>query len=130
MRERRSLADTKFKNMKTRITTIVLILLMGYVKAQSVGIGTATPDASTKLEIEDTQRGVLMPRVSLSNVNTFGLAGNTQTEGILVYNSNASITGGTGKGFYYWNSAKWVALKPANSNTTNSESLIYTTDGF
>lgn len=117
--------------MKTKITTIVLILSMVYLNAQSVGIGTSTPDASTKLEIEDTQRGVLIPRVSLVSVNTFGLAGNTQTEGILVYNSNVSITGGTGKGFYYWDSAKWVALKPANSTTTTySESLIYTTDGF
>ncbi len=116
--------------MKTKITTIVLILLFGFAKAQSIGVGTATPDASTKLEIEDTQRGVLIPRVSLTNVNTFGLAGNTQTEGILVYNSNALIIGGNGKGFYYWDSSKWVALKAANSTTTNSESLIYTTDGF
>lgn len=116
--------------MKTKITTSVLILLMGYIKAQSVAVGTSTPDASVKFQVDDTQRGVLFTRVLLSNVNTFGLAGNSQTEGILVYNINASIIGGNGKGFYYWDSTKWVALKLANSNTTNIESLIYTTDGF
>lgn len=113
--------------MKRKITTIVLILLVGFAKAQSVGIGTSTPDASVKLQIEDTQRGVLIPKVSLTNVSIFGLAGNTQTEGILVYNINAATNGGNGKGFYYWDGAKWVPFK--SSNIDNS-TLIYTTDGF
>lgn len=118
--------------MKTKILTVVvvLILLMDYAKAQSVAVGTSMPDASVKFQVEDSQRGVLFTRVLLSNVNTFGLAANTQTEGILVYNTNASIIGGNGKGFYYWDSAKWVALKSPSSTTTNSESLIYTIDGF
>ena len=115
--------------MKTKITTIVLIVLAGFAKAQSVGIGTATPDASAKIEIEDSQRGILIPRISLTNVNIFGLAGNTQTESILIYNSNASTVGGNGKGFYFWNDTKWGKLAIV-SNSTNSESLIYTTDGF
>ena len=97
---------------------------MGFAKAQGVGIGTATPDASVKLQIEDTQRGVLIPRISLPNVNTFGLAGNTQTEGILVYNTNVSTIGGRGKGFYYWDGTKWAALK------SQKDDLIFTVDGF
>lgn len=116
--------------MKTKITTVVLIMLVGFAKAQSVGVGTATPDASTKLHIEDTQRGVLIPKVSLSNVNTFGLAGNTQTEGILVYNTNAVTTGGNGKGYYYWNSTKWERLAITTNSTTDNPTLIYTTNGF
>lgn len=113
--------------MKTKITTVVLILLVGFAKAQSVGIGTSTPDASAKLEIEDTQRGVLIPKVSLTNVNTFGLAGNTQTEGILLFNTNASLPGGNGKGFYYWNGSMWIPFKSSNND---NPTLIYTTDGF
>lgn len=110
--------------MKTKITAIVLILIVGFAKAQSVGVGTATPDASTKLHIEDTQRGVLISKVSITNVNTFGLAGNTQTEGILVYNTNISTIGGKGKGFYYWDGSKWIALK------SQKDDLIFTVDGF
>lgn len=110
--------------MKRKITTVVLVLLVGFAKAQSVGIGTANPDASTKLQIEDTQRGILIPKVSLTNVNTFGLAGNTQTEGILVYNTNVSAVGGNGKGFYYWDGAKWISLK------SKKDDLIFTVDGF
>lgn len=113
--------------MKRKITTVVLVLFMGFAKAQSVGIGTSTPDASAKLQIEDTQRGVLIPKVSLTNVNIFGLTGNTQTEGILVYNVNASAIGGNGKGFYYWDGAKWVSFKSSNND---KPTLIYTTDGF
>lgn len=110
--------------MKKEITTIVLVSFVSFMKAQSVGIGTATPDASTKLQIEDTQRGVLIPKVLLTSVTTFGLAGNTQTEGILVYNVNASATGGNGKGFYYWDGTKWVSLK------SKKDDLIFTVDGF
>ena len=113
--------------MKRKITIIVLILFVGFAKGQSVGIGTATPDASTKLQIEDTQRGVLIPKVSLTNVNTFGLAGNTQTEGILVYNTNSGATGGNGKGFYYWSGSMWIPFKSSNNDNST---LIYTTDGF
>ena len=117
--------------MKPTFITIALIMLVSFTKAQSVGIGTATPNASAKIEIEDSQRGILIPRISLTNVNTFGLVGNTQTESILVYNSNASTTGGNGKGFYFWNGTKWEKLATvSNSTTTNSETLIYTTDGF
>ena len=75
--------------MKKEITTLALILNLGIAKTQSVGIGTSTPDASTKLHIEDTLRGILIPKVSILNVNIFGLTANTQTEGILIYNINS-----------------------------------------
>lgn len=110
--------------MKIKIATIILVLFGSFAKAQSIGIGTATPDASAKLQIEDAQRGVLIPKVALDSVNVFGLLGNTLTEGILVYNTNISVVGGKGKGFYYWEGTKWVSLKP------KKDDLIFTVDGF
>ncbi|MFN0200051.1 MAG: hypothetical protein ACKVTZ_00940, partial [Bacteroidia bacterium] len=96
--------------------------------AQSIGIGTASPDASAKLDISSTDRGLLIPRVSLSDGNTFGLAGNSNTEGMMVYNTNASITNGNGVGFYFWNGTAWKQLQiygitetdPQVSSTTSN----------
>ena len=66
---------------------------------QNVGIGTNTPNASAKLDIEDANRGVLIPRVSLVDVSNSTTPINTPTTSLLVYNTNAGITGGNGEQF-------------------------------
>lgn len=86
-----------------KIYALLLLISSCYMAiSQNVGVGTSTPDASAKLDISSTNQGLLIPRVSLSNVSTFGLSGGTSTAGMVVYNTNASITGGYGVGFYYW----------------------------
>jgi len=62
---------------------------------------TATPTAN---------KGALaLPRVSLAS-NTAQLNGTTPMTGMLVYNTNASMTGGSGVGMYYWNGSSWVGV--------------------
>ena len=50
-----------------------------------------------------------LPRVSLSDDGT-ALNGEVPSPGMLVYNTNAGMTGGNGAGIYYWNAAKWVKI--------------------
>ena len=50
-----------------------------------------------------------LPRVSLSDDGT-ALNGEVPSPGMLVYNTNAAMTGGNGAGIYYWNAAKWVKI--------------------
>lgn len=88
--------------------TIICLLFVSIVNIQAqgnVGIGTNTPDASAKLDISSTNMGLLIPRVSLTNTGTWGLAAGTGTVGMIVYNTNAAIagTGAGGAGFYIWN---------------------------
>ena len=79
--------------------------------SQNIGIGTSTPNPSAKVEIKDNQRGLLIPQVALTDVNSFTpLAGNAaQSNSLLVFNT-ATATGVT-PGYYYWNTVKWVRLQ-------------------
>jgi len=74
------------------------------VNAQ-VGIGTTNPDASAILDVEATDKGVLVPRVVIADLNTSAPV-TTPTESLLVYNTTIA----TGVGFHNWDGAKWTPL--------------------
>ena len=102
-----------------------------------VGIGTTAPDASSLLDVTATDKGVLLPRVSLVDVTNGTTPVNTPTTSLLVYNTNAAVTGGSGAGYYYWNGTEWVRLttKPSsdwtltgNNGTNATVNFIGTTD--
>ena len=50
--------------MRTVVIVFGLVCLMGAILAQSVGIGTSTPDPSARLDVSDNQRGILIPRLT------------------------------------------------------------------
>lgn len=93
-----------------------LLLLAGFfitkqLTFSQVGIGTITPDPSSLLEVSATDKGILIPKVFLGNVTDTMLDGtNTAAAGLLIYNTNASTTGGSGVGFYYFNGTTWERL--------------------
>ena len=122
-------------------TSTYILILLGFLAqnlmAQNVGIGTSTPHASAKLHIEDSNRGILIPRVSLTDVSNGTSPVNTPATSLLVFNTNAAVTGGSGEGFYYWDGTQWVALQGAagnawlltgNAGTTAGTNFIGTTD--
>jgi len=91
-----------------------------------VGIGTTTPDASAQLDIVGTDKGLLIPRVSLSNVGNITIDGvHTAATGLLIYNTNATTVGGGGEGYYYFNGTIWERLITTASSgaTTASNGL-------
>jgi hypothetical protein len=121
-----------------KFTVLALLLGSAYsVIGQNVGIGTATPDNSAKLEISDNTRGLLINRVALVDV-TNGLAPvNLPATGLLVYNTNAAVVGGSGAGFYHWDGAAWLKLLTSmsddwtllgNAGTNPATNFIGTTD--
>lgn len=99
--------------MKTCFPPLTLLLLLLSISAysQSVGIGTNTPNTSAKLHIEATNRGLLIPRVALVDITNGTTPVNTPAISLLVYNTNATVTGGAGTGFYYWNGTVWTKLQ-------------------
>jgi hypothetical protein len=85
--------------------------------AQNVGINAtgATPDNSAMLDVQSTNKGLLIPRVSLTGVNDAATIPSPATS-LLVYNTNASLTNGVG---FYYNSGtpgapQWTKLLSAS----------------
>lgn len=80
-----------------------------------VGINTFSPADGTALDINENDKGLLIPRVSLSASNSLTgitLMGSSLEEGVLVFNTNV-VTGSNplNKGFYFWNGTnQWIAL--------------------
>lgn len=103
------------------------------LEAQNVGISAtgALPDNSAGLDINFNDRGLLVPRVSLSsNTSTTAItpSASSPATSLLVYNTNASMAGGNGVGFYYWDGTKWVYI-PAPSNGPGSTGQVLTSQG-
>lgn len=58
--------------------------------SQNIGIGTTTPDASAILDITATNKGVLVPQVSLTSLTSAAPTTNPAT-GLLVYNTDTAL---------------------------------------
>jgi len=115
-------------NAKGNILLVIFTAISLHAVAQ-MGIGIPVPHGSAGLDITDTKRGLLIPRVSLGSTgDNATLPGGLKT-GMLVFNTNPSITQGQGTGFYYDSSTlsgtrKWV--KWAEGTNTNE---IWATNG-
>jgi hypothetical protein len=93
----------------------------------SVGIGTASPNASAALEVNSTTKGFLLPTMTQTQRNAIS----TPATGLLIYQSDNT------PGFYYYNGAAWTAIAGAAGGgggaagySSTANTLIYTTDGF
>jgi hypothetical protein len=69
--------------MRTVGIAFGLVCLMGAILAQSVGIGTSTPDPSARLDVSDNQRGILIPRLTTAERNAI----TTPARSLLIYNT-------------------------------------------
>ncbi|HYF30776.1 MAG TPA: tail fiber domain-containing protein [Chitinophagaceae bacterium] len=70
--------------MKKILLSSLCVLFTVYSSfAQSIGIGTATPDASAALDITNTSKGLLIPRMSTAAINIIA----NPAKGLLVYDS-------------------------------------------
>lgn len=98
---------------------------MSIASFAQVGIGTTSPSAGSSLDIDTSDKGFLVPRVSISDLATIAPVTGGSTEGLLVYNTNTS----TGKGFYYWDGSAWVGVQRGVSGTSVSVAEDWKTEG-
>jgi hypothetical protein len=99
---------------------ILIALLFPFFIHAQVGINTTTPDASSMLDISATDKGLLIPRVSIPNLNSAAPI-TAPAISLLVYNTN----GATGTGFYYWDGIKWTPFTGGTSHWTKVGNDIY-----
>lgn len=108
--------------MKKIITYILVILPL--LTFSQVGIGTTTPDSSSLLDITDTTKGFLVPRMTLLQRNAIV----APATGLLIYQTNSS------PGFYYFNGTIWTTFTSSNwslignSGTNPTTNKVGTTD--
>jgi hypothetical protein len=65
--------------------------------SQNVGIGTNTPHASAALDIQDSSKGILIPRMTMAQRTAI----QNPAEGLMVYQTDSA------RGFWYWDGGKW-----------------------
>ncbi len=93
-----------------------LLLFAVFRLHAQMGVG-GDPDASAQLDVSSSDKGLLIPRVSLNNVADTTLDGTHKAAtGLMIYNTNASLTGGDGTGFYYFDGNRWIKLVPQTKN--------------
>jgi hypothetical protein len=97
--------------MKLIFFTLLLLSIGIYATAQ-VGIGTTQPDSSAALDIKDSTRGMLIPRLSMAGKNAIA----NPADGLMIYQIDGS------KGFWYFNGNQWQSI----ASTGGRRTLIFT----
>ena len=122
--------------MKKNLSIFSFIITLGIsstLVAQNIGInGTgAAPDAGAMLDISSTNKGLLIPRVSIANLATIAPIVGSSTVSMLVYNTNTT----TGTGYHYWDGTTWVRFftgdaweLTGNAGTNIATNFLGTTD--
>ncbi|MBN9351374.1 MAG: tail fiber domain-containing protein [Chitinophagaceae bacterium] len=114
--------------MKKQILLLLATFISCMSMAQNVGIGTTTPDASAKLDITSTDKGILIPRMNQSQRDLIA----TPATGLLIYQTDNT------PGFYYYNGSAWAIISGSgsaqnwsltgNSGTDPNTQFLGTTD--
>jgi len=114
-------ADAITTNPKTGIPTPLQLSDDVVVTSDgSVGIGTL-PNLYSQLDIQSTNKGILIPRVTLLS-NTYDLDADkdqdisNQPNGLLVYNAGGNLA----LGYYFWNGTEWRTFESKTTKTANA----------
>ncbi|MBK8821005.1 MAG: hypothetical protein IPN49_18695 [Saprospiraceae bacterium] len=124
-------------NLSHKLFPFCLLMFLSYlpsfIYAQSVGIGTSSPNTFSMLDITSSNKGLLLPRVALANTTSNSPIG-AFVAGMQVYNT--ATAGDVTPGFYGCDGTKWVRLANAvadwsltgNAGTNPTINFIGTTD--
>jgi hypothetical protein len=109
------------KQVLPAIISLLFLCSVGF--SQNIGIGTNTPHPSAALEIADSSKGILIPRMTMAQRNAI----QNPAEGLMVYQVDSI------KGFWYWDGNAWEnfsTLMNIINTKRNAETLIFTSSGF
>jgi len=104
-----------------RLSTGFLFVLLSIpviISAQNVAINTtgAVANSSAMLDVDATNKGLLIPRVALTATNSNAPIGAGVVTSLKVYNTATASAGATAvtPGYYYWDGAQWVRMLITN----------------
>lgn len=101
------------------VCALISLSALGIV-AQNVGINPtgAIPNTSAGLDVDFTNKGLLIPRVALTARNSNAPIGAGIVNSLLVYNTATAgaFPNNVTPGYYYWDGAQWQRLMNGISN--------------
>ena len=87
-------------NAMLKYLPIILLVFTTNIVFSQVGIGTTTPDSSSMLDIESTDKGILIPRMTEAQK----ISVSSPVSGLLIYQTDEEA------GFYFYDGANWLRL--------------------
>lgn len=109
--------------MKTYIYIVCMFLiLLGNSANAQVGINTNTPNPSSVLEINSTNKGVLFPQYDLTILNSTTTPISNPADGLMIYNKGGLST--YPKGYYIWIRNQWQRALLAGSEPQTMSLII------
>ena len=97
-------------------TISLIILLCSYYSYAQVGIGTTTPDPSSILHVDSSNKGFLPPLVNLTSINDVSTIA-SPAEGLMVY-SPTSNDCNLPSGLYVFNNSEWQRVSFSSGSNT------------
>ena len=101
------------KNNKQKLNLFAFTFLlfaanMSAQVVQKIGDNSFTIDTNSVLELESTNKGLLLPRLALTTTSSILPMTGTVASGMIVYNT--ATAGDVTPGFYFYNVDKWVRV--------------------
>ncbi|WP_123868076.1 hypothetical protein [Chryseobacterium lactis] len=103
------------------IVCMTMILFGTSVRAQ-VGINTNSPNASSVLDINSSNKGVLFPQYDLTVLNSTTVPVANPVDGLMIYNKGGVST--FPKGYYVWIRDQWQRAILSGSEPQNMSLII------
>ena len=97
------------KNLLRSLSVILsfTVAVSSFAQKDNVGIGTSKPDQSAVLDLSSSNKGLLMPRMSLQQKTTI----QSPAVGLVVYQTDFL------SGFYYYDGKDWKSMSSVGQNS-------------
>jgi hypothetical protein len=95
------------KNIKLFLMLLFFVPVIAAYSQVAINSSGINADPSAMLDISSSDKGLLVPRVSLNSIDNMAEPVSNPALGLLVYNINGS---NLAPGFYVWNGVAWSAI--------------------
>ncbi len=123
--KRRSFRPQSSRPARLTAVRMSVLLLLGTACAAhaqvKIGENPVSINPGSVLELESTNRGLLVTRIALTDRTVWGLSGNQPVDGMVVFNTTAGNgVNGLQQGLAVWKGGQWVSADETPYFHTNS----------
>ncbi len=108
--------------MKKLLIIVLALVISATTSISQIAINedNSNPDASAILDLKSTNKGLLIPRVTLNDAATADPVANP-AEGLIIFN----IDGTEEKGIYYWTGNRWqLSVRTGSCDVLGNPSIV------